>query len=474
KIPLFSLETKTKAKEFEMIGFSFQYELSFTNFINMLELAGINPFREQRSSKDPIIMGGGPTCFNPGILKEFVDLLVIGDGEEVLPRILEIYEEKRNKKDFLNRASKLKGVFVPGINTSVSPAVFKKFDLRYYPTDFPVAVVNIPNNRINLEINRGCFRKCRFCQARTIYSPYRQKSRKQILDLARESVSSTGYGEISLTSLSATDHTEILEIMDDLHYAFRELGVSVVLSSMRPDSFLTGLSDRLMRLRKGGLTFAPETPSEKLKKVLNKNVSNEDIIRAANCAKRKGWKKIKLYFMIGIPGETKEDIEEIPEFIKKVKKESGLNISATISPLKPQPHTPFQWLKNENPDSLAEKFNFIKKKSPALIKNFNPEQEIIERILSRGDKTLAKIVYTAYRNGARYDQWKENFNFSNWDKAFKQNKSRWQDYYYKEFEKLSTLPWDCVDAPVKKDMLRISYEKSTKPGEKKRRECLQE
>lgn len=459
-IGLFSLETKTAAKSFDIIGFSFHYELSYTNFLNMLDLAGLELLRKERKANDPLIIGGGPACVNPQILSEFLDLIVVGEAEPVLPELLEIFHSNPDKGKFLKIVAEMDGVYVPGRSGRVKLTVYSEFDNKFFPTGQPVAIVNIPHNRLNIEINRGCKNNCRFCQATVIYSPYRQKSPCQIMEAAKKSVASTGYDEIALTSLSPTDHPEVLRIMDDLHYAFRDLGVSVVMSSMRPRRFRGRLPDRLMRLKKGGLTFAPETPVQRLKKVINKDIRNEDIIEAANIAAMRGWDRIKLYFMVGIPGETMEDIQEIVELIKAVRKSSGLRVNATVSPLVPQPHTPFQWLEPHDPDSLAEKVRFIRKKASAGVKRFNSGQYIIESIMVRGDVMLSGVVRSAWKNGARFDQWDEYFKFDIWEKAFNENGLNWKDYYYRDFENMNELPWDVVDTGIEKDFLWRSYEKA--------------
>jgi radical SAM superfamily enzyme YgiQ (UPF0313 family) len=453
KVGLFSLETKSAAKTFDILGFSFQYELCYTNFLNMLDLAGIEQFREKREREAPLIIGGGPACVNPEILSEFVDLLVIGEAETVLWELLDIYSACPAKDEFLQRASRVQGVFVPGITDKVRIAMFKEFDSRFYPVRFPVPLIDIPHNRINIEINRGCRKRCAFCQASAIYSPYREKPRAEILDLASRSVASTGYDEISLTSLSATDHPELLDIIDDLHYAFRDLGVSVVMSSMRPRSFLNGLADRMARLRKGGLTFAPETPCARLKKTIKKNVENEDIIQSAKLAARRGWKRIKLYFMVGLPSETIEDVREIPRFIRAVKSESGLEVNATVSPLVPQPHTAFERHSSEDPEVLDEKLDIVRRMAPSNMKKPDLDQHIIESVLARGDRSLSQVIYDAWRNGAKFDQWTEHFDFESWEKAFVQNGAVWRDYYYRDFGTMQELPWsgiksnerDCAD-----------------------------
>ncbi len=461
-VELFSLENKSPAKEFNIIGFSLHYELSYTNFINMLDLAGLEVNRNDRKENDPIILGGGPLCVNPVILSEFLDLVVIGEAEAVLPELLRIYENNPAKKEFLSEASTIKGVYVPEKKKKSEIAVYDEFGNEYYPTAPPVAMVDIPHNRLNIEINRGCRGSCRYCQAQVIYGPYREKSKSQVMEIAGKSIFSTGYDEMVLTSLSGTDHSELVDIVDEINTSYRDLGVSVVMSSMRVKGFLKGVSDKLVKLKKGGLTFAPETASERLKRIINKDIKNSDIIEAACVASRKNWKKIKLYFMVGLPGETMEDIKDIVELIKKVKSESSLEINVTVSPLVPQAHTPFQWLNTEDPETLRQKVEYIRKKSPANVKRFNYKQYIIESIMARADSTLSAVIVSAWKKGARFDQWSEYFNFEIWEDAFKVNGYDWRQYYYRDFQNMLELPWDNIGVGISKNSIRKSYETAMK------------
>ncbi|MEA3507018.1 MAG: radical SAM protein, partial [Elusimicrobiota bacterium] len=281
-IELFSLESKTPAADFDIIGFSFHYELAYTNYINMMDLAGLEPFRKDRKKSDPLIIGGGPVCVNPEILSEFMDAVIVGEAEEVLPGLLAEYSPGRDKEKFLEKISLIGGVYVPGKTESVEKAFCKTLDTKYHPVYQPVPVVDIVHNRLNIEINRGCRHRCRFCQATNIYAPYRQRSVSQIRELAIASVAATGFDEISLTSLSASGHPELCSILDELHFSLRDLGVSAVLSSMRPETFSPAVAGRLKRLKSGGLTFAPETSSARMKKVIGKNVKNEEIIKVVS------------------------------------------------------------------------------------------------------------------------------------------------------------------------------------------------
>ncbi|MFC2091820.1 radical SAM protein [Elusimicrobiota bacterium] len=457
EIKLFSLESKTPAAEFDIIGFSFQYELSYTNFINMLDLSGIEVQRKDRSIDAPLIIGGGPCCSNPGIIMDFLDIICIGEAEIILPVLLKLYREIPEREIFLKKAALLKGVFVPQENNAVEIAAAGELNNEYYPVDFPVSLVDIPHNRINIEINRGCKGSCRFCKAAVLYGPYRQRSRNDIIELAVKSVALTGHSEIALTSLSATDHSSLEHIMDDLHFSLRDLGVSVLMSSMKPSSFVEGLSDRMTRLKKGGITLAPECASERLKNILNKNVNNDEVVQAAMIAAKKGWKRIKLYFMIGIPGETMDDIYGIIDLIKEIKRKSQLDISATVNPLVPQPHTPFQWLVSQDPRELQYKYDVIKKNSPANVKKFNCNKYIIENILSRSGKDQSGVLYSAWKNGAKYDQWEEYFDFDRWIDALGENGYNWQDLYYRVFNIDDVLPWDFVETCIKKDYMKKSY-----------------
>ncbi len=458
---IFSLETKTPADEFDILGFSFQYELAYTNYVNMMDMCGLSPLRKERKETDPVIMGGGPTCVNPAILSEFMDALVIGESEKVLPEILNRYGH-HSKKEFLKKISGITGVFVPGITGEVKRAVYKEFGDEYYPVNQPVPLIRVPHGRISMEINRGCKGKCRFCQATNIYGPYREKKVEDIVSLCSKTVSATGYDEITLTSLSGTDHQNLELLMDELYFAFKDLGVSTVMSSMKPQIFINNpkFVNKLQRQKHGGLTFAPEAASVKLKKVINKNIPNDKIVEAAVLASQNGWKNIKLYFMLGLPGEGKEDLRQVVELVKKIKGESGLNINITLAPLTPQSHTPFQWVKNRPLKELKEKRSFIKNRVPAKVNTVDFKQYIIENILARGEKKLAQTVVKAHKYGARLDQWGEHFKFKAWEKAFKEENSTWKYYYYREFKIDSKLPWDFVDTGIKKEELKKAYGKS--------------
>ncbi|MGM0441134.1 MAG: radical SAM protein [Elusimicrobiota bacterium] len=460
---LFSLESKSPAGEFDILGFSFQYELAYTNYINMMELAGLEPLRKQRTQDSPVIMGGGPTCVNPAILSEFMDVVVVGEAEPVLPDILDSYN-RNSKEKFLKTVSKLPGVFVPGINSTVKRVFYKEFKNDYYPQDQPVPTIRVPHGRISMEINRGCKGSCRFCQATNIYGPYREKSVSDIVSLCSKTVSQTGYDEITLTSLSGTDHEDLELIMDELHFSFKDLGVSTVMSSMKPHILVDnpGFVSKLQRRKQGGLTFAPEAASEKLKRVINKRIDNEKIVEAVVLASRSGWKNIKLYFILGLPGEKKEDLKQVINLVKKIKNKSGLNINITLAPLTPQSHTPFQWVENRSPEELKRKIKFVKSKIPAKVNTVNFQQYIIENILARGGKNLAQTVVNAHKYGARLDQWGEHFDFEAWQKAFRDENKSWEDYYYRDYSLDTDLPWDCVDIGVKKSYFKRAYKRALK------------
>ncbi len=462
-IRLFSIESRRAADEFDIIAFSVHHELSFTNIINMLNLAGIEPFRKEREKGDPLIMAGGPATVNPALLSEFMDILTLGEAEAFLPSLLDLYRKRTLKENFLASAAEIKGIYVPGVSSSVKLAACSKFNEEYFPFDHPVPGVRVPHDRINVEISRGCRKSCRFCQASVIYSPFRSRKPSDILKNASRSVAASGCDEIALTSLSATDHPRVLQIMDDLHYAFSRLGVSVVMPSLRPEDFSGNFASRLSRMRRGGLTFAPETPSAALKKIINKNLDNKKIIKAACRAGKRGWKKLKLYFMIGLPGESLSDIDQIGVFVKKIKKESGINkITVSLSVFTPQPHTPFQWSVPESPDKLNEKEKRLKKVLKQDVRGINLKSHIISSVLCRADSSLGMVVYEAFREGARLDQWGEHFDPGAWDRAFKKCGIDLMELYLKEFPLDKELPWDMVETGPGRAYLQKSYRAALK------------
>ena len=490
-IPLFSLETKTPISQFDIIGFTLQYELSYTNILNMLDLGGIPLFAKERENF-PIIIGGGPGAFNPEPIADFFDLFLLGDGEIAFPKIAKIiYEGKKHnisKKELLTELSKIQGVYIP----SFYEIVYEKEKIREIvqknDTPFPVqkAIVRDINrvpfperpivpyiktvhDRAPIEVFRGCDRGCRFCQAGMIYRPVRERNLDNLLSLSKKILKNTGYEDISLISLSTSDYTNIEELIDGLLPYCKTHNISISLPSLRVDTYSVGLAERVSRLKKTGLTLAVEAGTQRLRDVINKNITEENLINSAKAAFEMGWNLIKFYFMIGLPTETREDIIGIVELAKKIesigKKIRGkkINIKISISPFVPKPHTPFQWERQNTKNELDEKIallkNLLKGRRNILIKYRDTKLSTIEGVFSRGDRRLAKALYIAQKKGQIMDGWDEGFSYERWLEIFKEANI---DYlsYLRERELSEVLPWDHLSAGVKKDFLKKELEKA--------------
>ncbi len=496
-IPIFSLESKRPLREFDIIGFSLHYELSYTNVLNILNLADIPLRSVDRDESYPLIIAGGPCCFNPEPLADFIDLFVLGDGEEIIGEIIDTYKnqkvqncnneiqntkyEIRNKTDLLKKMSKLEGIYVPsfyevkynedGTIASVQPkfdGIPKKIKKRIadlnkvdYSTKPVIPYMHVVHNRLLLEIMRGCARGCRFCQAGIIYRPVREKNIDNLLNLAKEGIKNTGYEEISLTSLSSTDYPEIERLISTLEKELESKKISISLPSLRPDNFSLDLAISLAKVKKTGLTFAPESGSQRMRNVINKNINEEDIITTIGKAYSSGWKLVKLYFMFGLPTENKEDIEEIVNIVKKIRSlYKKLNINITVSAFVPKPHTPFQWVGQDNIEILKRKKEYLIKKLPGSKKWHKVETSFLEAVFARGDRKLADVLEYAWQKGCRFDEWDECFRFDIWMDSFE--KCKIDPYFYAERKREITevLPWDHFDCGVTKEFLLSEYKKA--------------
>jgi len=509
-IPLFSLETHTAVRDFDVVGFSLQYELAYTNILNMLDLAGIPLESSLRGESDPLIIAGGPAAFNPEPLADFIDLFVIGDGEEKILEIIEVLktiEKGCPKKDLpavssLNKvrsrqagkirylAEKVSGLYAPslyqiaykpdqtikeikplsdGAPLKVLKATIKNLDDAFYPVSPVVPFGDAVHNRINLEIMRGCPHSCRFCISSAIKSPLRCHSVGKLLSLAETIYANTGYDEISLLSLSSGDYPDIDELIVRLTNRFKAKRVGLSLPSLRIDERLMKLPGILNAVRKAGFTMAPEAGSERLRNIINKDIKDEDLYKGIRAAYQNGWRLVKLYFMIGLPGETMDDIRAIAEIIHKASKiglefsrQSG-NINVTISPFVPKPHTAFQWTEMDTIDELREKQNVLKgllRSRHIKVKMHLPERSFIESVFARGDRRLGRLLMAAYRNGCKFDAWDESFDFNKWAKSFEQVRQEtgleWfnPDFYaIRKREFTEILPWDIIGCGIDKKRL---------------------
>lgn len=496
EIPLFSLETYRPFSDFDIIGFSLQHELCFTNVLHMLSLGNVELHTVNRTEKDPLIIAGGPSAFNPEPLADFVDIFVIGDGEDIVNEIIDVYKVwsaegvKRKKSILLERLGRLSGIYVPSfydvnyfpdgtINSfqlkqkEVKDKIKKRIKHDLDDSRFPVSPI-IPNidvvhNRITLEIFRGCTRGCRFCQAGMIYRPARERSEQKLLELAEKSLANTGYEEISLTSLSSSDYTRIDSLIEKLVDKYCEQGISVSLPSLRIDGFSVQLARQSQRVRKTGLTFAPEVGTDRMSNTVNKNVSEDDLYQTVQYALKEGWRRIKLYFMIGLPTERWEDIEGIIDMIKKVertgKKMAGekFSLNISINAFVPKCHTPFQWFGQEEESLLLEKYNYIAKSIRSRNISYScPDTKlsILEAVFARGDRRLGKVLEEAYKMGCKFDSWREYFDYNSWEKAFQKCNLDISFYANRERRKEEILPWDLIDCGVDKEFLWLECQRS--------------
>ncbi|GAB4115894.1 MAG: TIGR03960 family B12-binding radical SAM protein [Candidatus Caldatribacteriota bacterium] len=494
KLPVFSLETYRPLNNFDIVGFTIQHELCFTNILNLLELGHIPLKAEDRDENSPLIIAGGPGTFNPEPLVDFIDAFVIGEGEEVILEIMKNYKQwkrQQGKKDeLLLKLARIKGLYVPyfyrveykedgrikaitptkkGVLSQIKKRIIKDFNQASYPIKPIVPNLEVVHDRITLEILRGCTRGCRFCQAGMIYRPVRERSLIRLLEFAEETLKNTGYEEISLSSLSSTDYSQIEELIRKMVDHFGGKGVGVSLPSLRIDTFSVNLAQQIQRVRKVGLTFAPEVGTERLRRVINKNVSEEDLFSSLEAAFQAGWRRVKLYFMVGLPTETDEDIDGIVKLVKKVKslgrKIAGkkMEINVSISVFVPKAHTPFQWEAQEKMEVLEQKLGFLSsqlKERHILFNYSDVQRSFLEAIFARGDRRLGKVLEKAHQLGCKFDSWQEHFNFENWQKAFRDNQISMEFYATRERQKDEIFPWEHISTGVKREYLWQEREKA--------------
>ena len=484
-IPLFSLETHTPLREFDVVGFSLTYELNYATVLNMLDLARIPVFSSQRDENHPLIIAGGPSTMNPEPMANFFDLFALGDGEEMIGEILEVIQkekkDKANKERILIALARIPGVYVPqfyevkynagngfekimpkfpGIPEKIKVRTIPQLLSEYYPHPPIVPFLETTHDRLTLEIMRGCPMRCRFCAATVAYSPKRERPVEEIVKQAEAGIASSGWDEISLLSLSTTDYSKLPELARTLHQRFYSKRVSISLPSLRPDSLSLEIAQLVSKVKKPGLTFAPETGTPRLRHVIGKSLNEDGLLNTAKIAFSSGWNLIKLYFMIGLPTESEVDLRGIVELLRKILRvgkeiKKGMNVNVTISPFTPKPHTPFQWEKQEDIDSLQKKINYLKvnlRQGNLHLKFRDPQVSHLEGIIGRGDRRLSSVIFSAWRKGAKLDGWTEHFNYQLWKEGFSEAGID-PAFYVDEKNPDLPLPWDHIDKGIKKEHL---------------------
>jgi len=472
-IPLYTLEELRPVKDYDLWGLSFSSELTYTNALKLLKLAGLPLMSKEREGKFPLVFAGGPCVYNPVPLSPFIDFFVVGDGEKALIEIGELFREVRSqggeKEDFLSEVRKIEGVWVPKFGRyPVKKAVFVGVSEGYFPTSYPIPVVETAQDRIAVEAARGCLRGCRFCQAGYIYRPYRERSSDLIKELLEKTFKNTGYEEASLSSLSISDHSQfnslVPEVMEVCH---REM-LSLSLPSMRVKGFNPDLALQVMQVKKTGFTLAPEVGSDRLRRIINKDLTNEDLFNAVEGLFSRGWNRLKLYFMIGLPFEEFEDIEALVDMLWQVYKISRRykgkkHLAAGISIFVPKPFTPFQWEPFSKEEQVKEKISYIKRKSPkAFTLRFHDyRQSLIEALLTRGGEKTSELLLLAHQEGCFLDGWDEFFNWEGWQRAFeKSGIDLDRELGKRNLEE--ELPWDFIKGVVSKEFLKRELRKAEK------------
>lgn len=499
KIPLFALESQDPVRDFDFFGITLQYEMSYTNILQVLDLAQIPLHAADRTESDPIVIGGGPCAYNPEPLADFFDMFYIGEGETVYFELMDRYKENkkqgRSRREFLEQAAEIEGIYVPAFydveyhedgtiksfrpnNSHAKETITKQLvvnmDDAYYIETPVVPFIKATQDRVVLEIQRGCIRGCRFCQAGNVYRPLREHSLGYLKDYAYKMLKSTGHEEISLSSLSSSDYTYLEGLVNFLIDEFKGQGVNISLPSLRIDAFSLDVMSKVQDVKKSSLTFAPEAGSQRLRDVINKGLTEEVILQGANDAFHGGWNRVKLYFMLGLPTETKEDMEGIAELSEKVaeiyyeipkeQRNGKVNVVASSSFFVPKPFTPFQWARMCTKEEFIERAYIVKdkfrqmKNQKSLKYNYHEaDLTVLEGVLARGDRKTGALIEEAYKNGAIYDSWSEYFDNRIWMKAFETCGLSIDFYTTRERSLDEVFPWDFIDAGVSKEFLKREW-----------------
>lgn len=490
-IPLLSLESRRPLREFDAIGITLPYELTYTNVLNMLDLAGIPVRAAARGPGDPLVIGGGPGAVNPEPMAEFFDAILVGEGEEAILEIAEAVSA-RDRETALDRLSEIAGVYLPsrydyhplgpGPGNAVTPRdgapariarrVVADLDGAPFPTRQIVPFLETVHSRVTLEIMRGCARGCRFCQAGAAYSPRRARRVETILRQAEEAVAATGYDEISLLAFTSVDHPDIEGLVAALVDRFGRQGVGVALPSLRADAFSVALANKIQQVRKSGLTFAAEAGAERLRRLIHKQMSEDDLFAAADAAFSSGWRRLKLYFMIGLPTERDEEVAAIADLVKRLvafgrgalgSRRGQLQISVSVAAFVPKPHTPFQWVAQDDIETLVRKQRILQQElrdRAVKLSWTDPEVSALEAAISRGDRRVGQAIEAAWRAGATFDAWGEHFDFGRWREAFRQTGIELRDYANRPLDRDDPLAWDHIDCGSGKASLRQEAERA--------------
>lgn len=499
QIPLFALESQDPIKNFDFLGITLQYEMCYTNVLQLLDLAQIPLHACDRTEEDPIVIGGGPCTYNPEPIAEFFDLFYMGEGEVVYFELLDRYKENQAKggsrREFLELAAEIPGIYVPAFydvlykedgtiermvpnnphaKETVSKQLVMEMNDTYYPEQPVVPFIKATQDRVVLEIMRGCIRGCRFCQAGMVYRPVRERSLETLKDLAYKMLKSTGHEEISLSSLSSSDHTQLEGLVNFLIDEFDGKGVNVSLPSLRIDAFSLDVMSKVQDIKKSSLTFAPEAGSQRLRNVINKGLTEEDILHGSSEAFKGGWNRVKLYFMLGLPTETVEDMEGIALLAEKVAEEyykvpkeqrfGKVQVVSSTSFFVPKPFTPFQWATMFTKEEYLKKAHIVNTKMKEMLNHkslrynwHEADVTVLEGVMARGDRKVAAVIEEAYKNGALYDSWSESFKNDVWMKAFETCGVDPEFYTLRERSLDEVFPWDFIDAGVSKEFLQREW-----------------